>query len=361
MKSHPEDISASKKAEELAEQQKNVVKRIISVIVQKWTAFLQLIGVVHHVFLWVIFPIMSTWLPFYILFYTSFWWAAALYWIWYFYDLDTPSKGSRKWKTYCESVIWKWFADYFPLKLVKTMDITPDKNYILGCHPHGVFSIGAFTALCTDSTGFSKLFPGITPTILTLSGQFYFPFRREFGMWLGGCEVSSKSLKWLLHHPGKGRMIGIVVGGAEEALDSCPGTHNLNLKSRKGFCHYAIANGADIIPSYSFGENDVYDQTLPNPRGSKIRRVQTYIKKKFGFCPPFFSGCGIFTTKNGLLPYRRPITTVIGAPIGVPHDPSAPKDLVEEVHQKYCQALTDLFEQHKKTYGIAEDVHLNIH
>lgn len=97
MKSHPEDISASKKAEELAEQQKNVVKRIISVIVQKWTAFLQLIGVVHHVFLWVIFPIMSTWLPFYILFYTSFWWAAALYWIWYFYDLDTPSKGSRKW------------------------------------------------------------------------------------------------------------------------------------------------------------------------------------------------------------------------------------------------------------------------
>lgn len=64
-----------------------------------------------------------------------------------------------------------------------------------------------------------------------------------------------------------------------------------------------------LVPSYSFGENDYYDQTYPNPRGSRLRNVQTWIKRKFGFCPPLFCGRGIFTS-SGLLPYRKPINTV---------------------------------------------------
>lgn len=52
-------------------------------------------------------------------------------------------------------------------------------------HPHGVISIGAFTSLCTDATGFSAKFPGITPTLMTLVGQFWFPFRREYSMLSG--------------------------------------------------------------------------------------------------------------------------------------------------------------------------------
>ena len=229
------------------------------------------------------------------------------------------------------------------------------------CHPHGVFSIGAFTALCTDVNGFPELYPELDPTILTLNGQFYFPFRREVGELLGASEVSRKSLNWLLKNPGKGRIIGIVIGGAEEALDSCPGTHSLNLLSRTGFCYYAITTGAEIVPSYSFGENDVYDQTIPNPRGSKVRAIQSRIKKKFGFCPPFFNGCGILFKDSGLLPLKKSITTVIGAPIGVPHHHNPSKELIKEVHEKYCKALNELFEKHKKDYGIPDDVHLKLH
>ena len=111
------------------------------------------------------------------------------------------------------------------------------------CHPHGVFSVGAFTSLCTEATGFSELFPGMDSTILTLNGQFYFPLRREIGEFLGGCESSRRSLSYLLKNPGKGRVIGIVVGGAEEALDAAPGTHNLHIKSRRGFCKFALTHG----------------------------------------------------------------------------------------------------------------------
>lgn len=56
---------------------------------------------------------------------------------------------------------------------------------MFSCHPHGVLSVAAFTHLCTNATDFSDIFPGLQSTLLTLNGQFWFPFRREFGIALG--------------------------------------------------------------------------------------------------------------------------------------------------------------------------------
>jgi hypothetical protein len=321
---------------------------------------LQFAAVINHVFIWVLLSIMSIWVPFYILFCTPIWWTMVLYAGWYVYDFRSPSKGSRP-SNYVRSLkVWKHFADYFPIQLIKTAELPPDSNYILGCHPHGVFSIGAFTSLCTDGTNFSTLFPGLQSTILTLNGQFYFPFRREVGIFLGGCESSRESLTYLLSTPGKGRIIGIVVGGAEEALDAAPGTNNLHIKSRRGFCRFALQFGTPLVPSYSFGENDYYDQTYPNPRGSRLRNVQTWIKRKFGFCPPFFCGRGIFTS-SGLFPYRRPVNTVVGKPIPVKQIQNPTQEDIDQLHAEYCAQLSTLFDENKTKYGISEDEILNMY
>uniref|UniRef100_A0A914Z3K8 Acyltransferase n=1 Tax=Panagrolaimus superbus TaxID=310955 RepID=A0A914Z3K8_9BILA len=326
---------------------------------QHYRETIQLLAVINHVFIWVLLSIMSLWVPFYILFCTPIWWTMIFYAGWYIYDFRSPSKGSRPSKFLRSLKIWKHFADYFPLKIHKTAELSPDSNYILGCHPHGVFSIGAFTALCTDGTNFSQLFPGLQSTILTLNGQFYFPFRREVGIFLGGCEASRESLTYLLSTPGKGRIIGIVVGGAEEALDAAPDTHNIHIKSRRGFCRFALKFGTPLVPSYSFGENDYYHQTHPNPRGSRLRNVQTWIKRKFGFCPPFFSGRGIFTS-TGLLPYRKPINTVVGSPISVKKIENPTEEDIDQLHEEYCEKLTILFDEHKTKYGIPADAKLNM-
>uniref|UniRef100_A0AC34G3S1 Acyltransferase n=1 Tax=Panagrolaimus sp. ES5 TaxID=591445 RepID=A0AC34G3S1_9BILA len=356
---------------------------------QHFRETLQLLAVINHVFIWVLLSIMSLWVPFYILFCTPIWWTMVLYAGWYLYDFRSPSKGSRPsnfvrslkvWKHFADYFplkviktaelspdsnyilglkVWKHFADYFPLKVIKTAELSPDSNYILGCHPHGVFSIGAFTALCTEGTNFSQLFPGLQSTILTLNGQFYFPFRREVGIFLGGCEASRESLTYLLSTPGKGRIIGIVVGGAEEALDAAPDTHNIHIKSRRGFCRFALKFGTPLVPSYSFGENDYFHQTHPNPRGSRLRNVQTWIKRKFGFCPPFFSGRGIFTS-TGLLPFRKPINTVVGSPISVKQIENPTQEDIDQLHEEYCTQLTTLFDEHKTKYGIPADAKLNM-
>lgn len=47
-------------------------------------------------------------------------------------------------------------------------------------HPHGIMSMGAFVNFSTEATGFSQLFPGITPYLLTLAGTFSLPFGREY-------------------------------------------------------------------------------------------------------------------------------------------------------------------------------------
>ena len=81
--------------------------------------------------------------------------------------------------------MWRYFRDYFPAHLIKTVDLDPNKNYIFGYHPHGFLGCGMFANFGTESTGFSKLFPGIKPYPCTLTGQFKFPFRREWVMLMG--------------------------------------------------------------------------------------------------------------------------------------------------------------------------------
>uniref|UniRef100_A0A914RVC5 diacylglycerol O-acyltransferase n=1 Tax=Parascaris equorum TaxID=6256 RepID=A0A914RVC5_PAREQ len=61
------------------------------------------------------------------------------------------------------SAHWKYFAQYFPMELVKTAELSSDHNYIFGSHPHGIMSLGAFTTFCTDGTGFWEAYSGLKP------------------------------------------------------------------------------------------------------------------------------------------------------------------------------------------------------
>ncbi|CAB3396998.1 unnamed protein product [Caenorhabditis bovis] len=325
-----------------------------------WKRWLETLAVMFFIFMWVILPIMMTWIPLYVLFVSRWWFLVPLYAAWFYYDFRTPRKGSRPWKWLRNHVVWRYFADYFPLRLVKTAELSPERNYIIGSHPHGMFSVGAYTSFCTNATGFEEKFPGITPTILTLNGQFYFPLRREFGMLVGGTESSKESLQYSLTTPGKGKACAIVVGGALEALEARPNNFTLVLKKRKGFCKYALMHGADLVPMYHFGENDLYEQ-YENPKGSRLRTIQEKILRVWGLCPPMLRGRSIFNQYLiGLMPFRRPVTSVMGKPIRVTKVENPSDEQINELHSKYCQALMKLFDDYKHLHSIPKDVHLTI-
>lgn len=68
------------------------------------------------------------------------------------------------------------------LQILKTKDLSPEQNYLMGVHPHGLLTFGAFCNFCTEATGFSKIFPGITPHLATLSWFFKIPLIRDYIM-----------------------------------------------------------------------------------------------------------------------------------------------------------------------------------
>ncbi|MEJ1281434.1 acyl-CoA wax alcohol acyltransferase 1 [Cricetulus griseus] len=237
-------------------------------------------------------------------------------------------------------------------KILKTKDLSPSHNYIMGVHPHGLLTFGAFCNFCTEATGFSKTFPGITPHLATLSWFFKIPFIREYLMAKGVCSVSQPAINYLLSH-GTGNLLGIVVGGVGEALQSVPNTTTLILQKRKGFVRTALQHGAHLVPTFTFGETEVYDQVLFH-EDSWMYKFQSFFRWIFGFYFCVFYGQGFCQDSVGLLPYHKPIVTIVGEPLPLPRVESPSPEMVDKYHELYMDALYKLFEQHKVQHGYSK-------
>ncbi|KAL8948680.1 MAG: hypothetical protein Q9222_005148, partial [Ikaeria aurantiellina] len=218
---------------------------------------------------------------------------------------------------------WSLFASYFPARLHRSgPPLEPTRKYIFGYHPHGIISHGAFAAFATEACGFSKLFPGITNTLLTLDSNFRVPFYRDYALAMGLASVSRESCENILQHgghngEGMGRAITIVVGGARESLSAQPRSDlRLILKNRKGFVKLAIRTGADLVPVLAFGENELYEQVTSQSH-PLIHKLQLMVKKACGFTIPLFHARGVFNYDVGLMPYRRAVDVVVGRPVRV--------------------------------------------
>jgi 2-acylglycerol O-acyltransferase 2 len=59
----------------------------------------------------------------------------ALAYLIYVYLDPAPEMGGRKMMWLRRLPIWDLMRDFFPVKLVKTVDLEPDRNYVFGYHP----------------------------------------------------------------------------------------------------------------------------------------------------------------------------------------------------------------------------------
>ncbi|XP_067889181.1 2-acylglycerol O-acyltransferase 2 [Heterodontus francisci] len=292
-----------------------------------------------------------------ILLFTRFWFVPVLYVTWWYWDRHKPYRGGRRSRFLRSLRLWNHFRDYFPIHLIKTADLDPKKNYIFGFHPHGILVAGAFANFCTEMTGFGEKYPGLKPHMLMLPLWFRIPFFRDFIMTAGLVSSDKESAKYLLKRAEGGNVAVIAIGGASEALDARPGAFTLLLKNRKGFVKLALQFGAALVPVFSFGENEVFDQ-VNNPKGSILRKIQERLQRMMGISLPLFHARGVFQYSFGLIPYRKPIHTVVGKPIDVEKKENPTEEEINEVHQKYIEELGKLFEEHKTKYKVPEDKHL---
>ncbi|KFD46238.1 diacylglycerol acyltransferase [Trichuris suis] len=225
---------------------------------------LQTLSVGANLFMLVLGPATSVWLSWFVFFHTRVWWLVPLYFVWYIYDFESPKYGSHMSVRFRRLRLFKYLVSYFPISIRKTAELNPSENYLIANHPHGIISVGAFANFLTDANSFSKLFPGIRSYLCTLDLNFFWPIRREYLQLLGkngfasvkstvdglssatcsgAVSRSKESVGYLISRPGGGNAVVIVVGGAEEALESEPGAHRIILRERKGFVKVAIKYG----------------------------------------------------------------------------------------------------------------------
>lgn len=249
--------------------------------------------------------------------------------------------------------IWRLCAEYYPLKLVRSAELPPDRNYMFCLHPHGVFSLTHAINFATNGTGFFDLFPGVRCLLVTLRQQFKIPFHREYLLSLGTIEVSRDALLGTLSK-GPGWSIAIVPGGAQEASDAYNGTMRLTILKRKGFVRIALRTGASLVPVIAFGENDLYVASKGSKRMFVMRLWTRYLKRFYGLASPVAMGRGVFNRSCPdpfMLPFRKPTTTVVGPPLTLPRIPDPLPSDVDYWHGKYIEALKELWEHAAPKYG----------
>uniref|UniRef100_A0A8C2QXB4 Acyltransferase n=1 Tax=Capra hircus TaxID=9925 RepID=A0A8C2QXB4_CAPHI len=285
---------------------------------------------------------------------TDCWLIAVLYFTWLVFDWNTPKKGGRRSQWVRNWAVWRYFRDYFPIQLVKTHNLLTSRNYIFGYHPHGIMGLGAFCNFSTEATEVSKKFPGIRPYLATLAGNFRMPVLREYLMSGGLAPLSRVRTSGICPVNPRGSAQEWL-GGQKCSLSLLgPGRWAVTLRTEKTNPHLSLRGQADLVPIYSFGENEVYKQVIFE-EGSWGRWVQKKFQKYIGFAPCIFHGRGLFSSDTwGLVPYSKPITTVVGEPITIPKLEHPTQQDIDLYHAMYMEALVKLFDQHKTKFGLPE-------
>uniref|UniRef100_A0A8C7FTB3 Acyltransferase n=1 Tax=Oncorhynchus kisutch TaxID=8019 RepID=A0A8C7FTB3_ONCKI len=286
------------------------------------------------------------------LLWTDLWCVTASCTIWLFYDWNTQTRFScvRNWTA------WTYYRDNVHSQLVAQSKLHP------WLPPTWNWSTES------ESNGFSAKFPGITPFVATLAGNFHMPLAREYLVSAGVCPVNRATLEFILSCNGTGNAVIINVGGAAESRYCTLGVHCMTLKNRKDFTDYVVLclivllfTRADLVPVYSFGENDVYKQLILN-EGSWWRLIQRRLQKILGFAPCAFQGRGLFSPDTwGLVPFSKPINSVVGKPMEMPKISSPSQEELNHYHTMYMSSLTQLFDKHKTHFELREEDVLVIH
>lgn len=231
-----------------------------------------------------------------------------LYLLWIFVvDKNICDRGGRTMECFRDFFLWKHFANYFPITSILSapLELDPKKSYIFACFPHGLLCLGATIEFRSNYGNSKTFFPKHKRYSITLPSNFYIPFYREVILGIGSCSSSKESLEHLLGDPKGGKAIGLVPGGASEAQYSQPGgTYKLLLKNRKGFIKLALKYGSPIVPVFSFGEIDLYEQ-ISLSEASIGSKVLHFLKKltRIHFAIP---RDGLV----GLIPNHKPVTVV---------------------------------------------------
>jgi len=166
------------------------------------------------------------------------WWLAVPLMLYVPSYLDGSEKtGGRPSEFHKSLFLWHMFKRRMNMKLLVTSELDPNAQYIFGLHPHGILPWGGVLNLATNVNNSRKALNGVDFHFIAASFCFYVPFYRDLLLGGGICDAARVYAERLLC---SGKSIGIVPGGATEALFARPFDNTVYIKKRRGFVHLSI-------------------------------------------------------------------------------------------------------------------------
>ena len=206
-------------------------------------------------------------------------------------------------------------------------------------HPHGAFCMGWSVLFCSKIMNDGLVRFVFSPVLYAsplfrlwcrLTGR---PGSAKKGVMIGYMKERKD---------GKRRdHLALPPGGFEEATISCMGKDRVYIKKRVGFIKLALQHGYNVVPVYTFGENNTYY----NVQG--LWKLRLWLNS-LGFPAIAIFGSWLFP----LIPKRDPlgIKVVVADALVLPKISNPTREEVKLWHDKYIAALVRLFDEHKEEY-----------
>lgn len=216
----------------------------------------------------------------------------------------------------------------------------PQRPKLYAVHPHGAFCMGWSVLFCSKIMDEGRVRFVFSPAL------YVSPLFRLWCRLVGRPGSASKAsmigyMKDVRSESGRPDHLALPPGGFEEATISCVDKDRVYIKKRVGFIKLALQNGYNVVPVYSFGEN----QTYSNMQGLWKFRLWLNSLNVPGIV---VFGSWLFP----LLPKRHPkgLKVVVGDPLVLPTLTDPSREDVKLWHDKYIASLVRLFEEHKEEY-----------
>lgn len=208
---------------------------------------------------------------------------------------------------------------------------------VMACwHPHGMYVVTPFifhSGLPRDKT--SWIYGYFTAVAAAV---FHVPFFREALMLVNARVADQTVIDSLLR---SGKSVFLCPGGMYEQLATDPKQERAFFPPNLGFVRLALKHGVPLVPTYNFGENQLYDV----PEWS--RRFSAWLKDKFNVGIPL----GIGRWGLPFVPKPNRINAIAGEHVEVGPPRSNPtEEEVWMIFRQYCINLQKLFHANCAAY-----------
>jgi 1-acyl-sn-glycerol-3-phosphate acyltransferase len=256
--------------------------------------------------------------------------------------------GDARWRRFIRSFVTLAPLEYFSMTCVgeEELEAVKGARVLLGIHPHGVYPMGGVVAYA-GSSPLLRSHPWLSVRPVCASILFKIPLLREYLLWTGHIDASRRTIA---RHMAKGvDDVAVVVGGEKEALLTRNGHEAVILEGRDGFVRLACRYGYHLVPTYTFGQNEVFSVLA----SGAFARLQALLRRKLRWCIPIYWG------RLGLpMPHPVTLTVAVGRPILVPKPSSLGAEpdsqTVARLHAEYVAELRATFERHKAACGYGD-------